>query len=155
MRGSHISVVKIQVLWDMTQSAWWATLKWVGAFIFKVQHSQKNDSFLDSVTLKRALWSFKPWEFLIQEYNVTSPTTWIFYTTTPFTSVLHYITMSKSCDKRQQTQIFINNTNHLVWTLSSTSTYSTQLDVTYAPSLDSFHILQSKGWDMHVDKVGS
>jgi len=35
------------------------------------------------------------------------------------------------------------------------STYSVQLDVTYSPSLDSFHIFQSKGWGMDVDKVGS
>ena len=35
------------------------------------------------------------------------------------------------------------------------STYSIQLDVTYSPSLDSFHIGHSKGWGMDVDKVGS
>jgi len=39
--------------------------------------------------------------------------------------------------------------------IPSTSTYSIQLDVTYPPSLDSFHIGHSKGWDTDVDKVGS
>ena len=35
------------------------------------------------------------------------------------------------------------------------STYSIQLDVTYSPSLDSFHISHSKCWGIDVDKVGS
>ena len=39
--------------------------------------------------------------------------------------------------------------------LSSMSTYSTQLDVTYSPSLDNFHICHSKDWGKDVDKVGS
>ena len=39
--------------------------------------------------------------------------------------------------------------------ISSTSTYSIQLDVTYPPSLDSFHNGHSKGWGIDVDKVGS
>jgi len=94
-------------------------------------------------------------KLLIQQYNVTSQTTWIFYRTTPLTSVLYYITMSESFDKRQQTQLFINKTNHLVWMVSSMSTYWTQLDVTYTPLLDSFHICHSKGWGKDVHKVGS
>lgn len=39
--------------------------------------------------------------------------------------------------------------------LSSTSTYTTKSDVTYPPSLDSFHISHSKCWGMDVHKVGS
>ena len=39
--------------------------------------------------------------------------------------------------------------------LSSTSTYTTKSDVTYSPSLDSFHISHSKCWGLDVHKVGS
>ena len=37
--------------------------------------------------------------------------------------------------------------------LSATSTYTTKSDVTYPPSLDSFHISHSKCWGMDVHKV--
>ena len=72
------ALLKIQVFWDVTLSAWWAVLQWVGAIIFKVKHSQKNASFLDS-QMKMTLWSYKHWVFLIQKYTFTSQTTWIFY----------------------------------------------------------------------------
>jgi len=48
-------LLNIQLFQDVPLSAWWAVLQWVGVFIFKVKHSQKNASFLDSLTLKMTL----------------------------------------------------------------------------------------------------
>jgi hypothetical protein len=110
-------LLKIQVCQNVTLSAWWAVLKWCGAFILKVKHSQKNASFLDSLTQKMTLRSFKHCVFLVQKYNAISQTTWIFYKTTPLTcfSLHHY-----EWKLWQMTaNTFINNTNHLVWMLSS------------------------------------
>ena len=68
--------------------------------------------------------------------------------------------MTQSFDKRQQRQIFINRTYNLVWLLSSAnvntfSTMGSHVTTRYSPSLDNFHIYQSKDWGMDADKVGS
>ena len=152
-----VVLLKIQAFWDVTLSGEQIVTLWSG-----VVPSSSKSSILRRMLVSWTHWPWrgrqddplKCWELLIQQYSVTFQSTLI-YKITPFTSVLHYITISESFDKRQKTQLFINRTNHLVWMLSSMSTYSTQLDVSYSPSLDSFHISQSKCWGKDVDKVGS
>ena len=97
----------------------------------------------------------KPWEFLIQQNNVTPRTTWIFYRTTPLTYVFITSLWVKALkNNSKHNYLLITQT---IWFECSPpmSTHSIQLDVTYSPSLDSFHISQSKGWGKDVDKVGS
>ena len=146
-------LLRIQAFWDVTLSGEQIVTFWSGV----VPSPSKNTAyFFDSLTLKRKTgWS-------PEMLGITHPAVQCHIANyfdhlqnySP-TSVLHYITMRENFDKRQKTHLFVYKTNHFVWMLSSTFTYSIKYNVTYSPSLDSFHILQSKGWDMDVDKLGS